>query len=105
MKQDLKHLEKLSYFYSNDDPKYANVSSKEKQKRINSIKQLKLKSDKTVEEIQKTFGMISSNQNGQKNFDLLDLESNTPKRDKNGELPSTRGLDDKQLLKQQKELV
>ena len=26
MKQDLKHLEKLSYFYSNDDKKYKNIS-------------------------------------------------------------------------------
>ena len=97
----MKHLDKLSYNYSRDDPKYSHVSSKEKQKRMTAIKTLKAKSDKTVEEIQTTFGMITSG-GGQKNFDLLDLES---QRDKNGELPSTRGLDDKQLLKQQKELV
>ena len=47
----MKHLDKLSYNYSRDDPKYSHVSSKEKQKRMTAIKALKAKSDKTVEEI------------------------------------------------------
>ena len=101
IKQEMKHLEKLSYLYSNNDPKYSNVSQKEKQKRMAAVSQLKTKSDRTVQEIQTTFGLISSI-SGQKNVNLLDLES---QRDKDGEFSSTRGLDDKQLLKQQKDLV
>ena len=58
LKQEMKNLEKLAYLYQNDnDNKYKNVSAKEKTKRIMSISELKKKSDKTVTEIQTTFGI------------------------------------------------
>lgn len=54
----MKHLEKLAYLYKNDNEnKYKNVSAKEKTKRIQAIADLKKQSDKTILEIQNTFGI------------------------------------------------
>ena len=83
----MKNLEKLAYLYQNDNEnKYKNVSAKEKTKRIQAISELKKKSDKTIGEIQNTFGI-------QQNANLLDLE--TGSRDKDGEFAHTRDMGSK----------
>ena len=93
----MKHLEKLAYLYKNDNEnKYKNVSAKEKTKRIQAIADLKKQSDKTILEIQNTFGI-------QTNANLLDLETGT--RDKDGEYSHTREMDSKQLLKEQRSMI
>ena len=96
LKQELKSMEKISYLYSNDNSRYKNVSQSEKNKRIAKIATFKEKSDNTILEIQKTFGMQSTK-------NLLDLEgqidsTRKPLRDKNGEYSHTGAMNTQELI-------
>ena len=97
LKQEMKHLEKLAYLYQNDtENKYKHVSAKEKAKRVQAVTDLKKKTDRTIFEIQNTFGI-------QSNANLLDLESGS--RGKDGEFANTRDLSSKQLLQSQRKMI
>ena len=99
-------MEKIAYLYQNDNARYKNVSQSDKNKRITKINNYKQKTETTILEIQKTFGMQTTK-------NLLDLESQEIDssrkpliRDKNtGEYAHTGGMNTNELIQEQRKAI
>ena len=89
-------LEKTVFLYESEPKKHAHV--KDRTKRIQNVKEIKAKTDKTINDIHRTLGI-------QTTVDLLDLENQKPKREADGEFSSTRDLNNQQLMQKQREMV
>ncbi|CDW77210.1 syntaxin 8 [Stylonychia lemnae] len=106
IKDDVKNFEKLIYLYQNEGHKYPELSEKEKQKRIQKIEELK----ERIEELNTSVRLLLDGNNSQQFSANPTMDDNEArplmnKRAEDGEYEDTRGKENRQILKQQKDMI